>query len=968
MVGAENVLDLERTLHERFGLEQFRPGQREVIENVLSGRDVLCVMPTGGGKSLCYQLPALLLRGPTLVVSPLIALMKDQVDALTQRGLRATLINSTLDPNEQFARILEIEAGRYDLVYVAPERFRSQRFLDVMARIKPALLAVDEAHCISEWGHDFRPDYAKIGKIRRRLGFPPCIALTATATDLVRRDIAEQLDLQDPAQFVTGFDRPNLSYSVIEARRDAEKLAELADILDQTPGPAIIYASSRNRCEMIGTHLERELKRSAVVYHAGLSREERTSAQERFMRGEVQTVVATNAFGMGVDKADIRSVIHFNLPGTLEAYYQEAGRAGRDRQAAQCVLLFSYSDRYLQEMFIENEYPAYESVYEVYDFLRGRSDDPIEMTHAEISEALRIELNESSVGTCLKILESAGGIERFLPRENMAIIRINVEGDESSLEPRLGSQARVQRTVLIGLEAIVNRRFGEAVYFHPQDLATSLGLERSAFDRAVRALASSLPVDYVPPFRGNAIRVVDRERRPRDLEIDFAALEKRKRREYDKLDRMIAYCQTKQCRRSFLLGYFGDTNADRAHCHRCDNCGFGSDARPRATESTITSKAGREVIIKALSGVARAKGRFGKNVIAQMLTGSASEKMERWGLKRLSTYGLLADFRQAEVVQILDALGSAGFVETLDVDRFRPVANLTAQGWEVVRGLVDHPLVLELPQELLSKISKDAVAVPAPRPAAEPHSTSLEAVDHSTAVSFAAEADPTSESEGGTLESDPLWNQLKSLRSQWAKEAKQPPYCIFTNETLGLLVRTRPRTPHELAAIKGMGSSRLERHGRALLAAIAQSPRTADLPQPFAPDTESLIASVESKSTTKLTMAPVDLELEVTRPPEASRAPTAYVATEEWTCRLLERGFTPQEAAAIRGLDFQAIVRHVRLAVRQGRQLAPETFLPAELVQTWDTWRHDQGNEPPPPSSKAELELWELFLVCRSEG
>src|SRR3954464_8449843 len=266
---ADSAINLERTLRERFGLEQFRPGQRAVIESVVQGRDVLCVMPTGGGKSLCYQLPALLLPGLTLVVSPLIALMKDQVDVLTQRGIRATLLNSTLDPAEQRARILEIETGQYDLVYVAPERFRSGRFVEAMARVRPHLLAVDEAHCISEWGHDFRPDYARIGLARRQLGTPACIALTATATDLVRRDIADQLDLNDPAQFVTGFDRPNLRYGLVEARRDADKPAPLAEVLARSPGPAIVYASSRARCEMIGQHLEHGLCREAVVYHAG---------------------------------------------------------------------------------------------------------------------------------------------------------------------------------------------------------------------------------------------------------------------------------------------------------------------------------------------------------------------------------------------------------------------------------------------------------------------------------------------------------------------------------------------------------------------------------------------------------------------------------------------------------------------------------------------------------------------------
>ncbi len=981
-------VDLDLALRERFGLERFRPGQREVIERVLSGRDALCVMPTGGGKSLCYQLPAVLAGGVTLVVSPLIALMKDQVDALNQRGVPATLLNSTLDQAEQFQRMAEIEAGLHSLVYVAPERFRSGRFLALMARIRPVLLAVDEAHCISQWGHDFRPDYARLGEARRRIGSPPCVALTATATDNVRRDIAEQLELRDPGLFITGFDRPNLRYAVTKAGRDEAKLSALSRTLERNPGPAIIYASSRARCETIAEYVAKELRREVVVYHAGLDRDARHQAQEAFMSGEADVVVATNAFGMGVDKPDIRSVVHFNMPGTLEAYYQEAGRAGRDGGLSVCELLYSVGDRRLQELFIDNEYPPVAAVHEVYEFLRRRDDDPIEMTHADIREESRVDLNESAIGAALKILSDAGAIEKFSPRENMAIVRFNVEADEleKGLVDRISAQAPVRRAVLMGLEAMARGRAGEPCYFRPDELATSLGLDRPALNRAIKAITAELPIDYVPPFRGTAIRVFDRSKRARELQIDFSTLEKRKRREYQKLDRMTQYASSPICRRSLILSYFGEKANLSERCGGCDNCGGDFGASPsRADQTTIDAPEAREVIQKVLSGVARTKGRFGKSVVAQMLAGSDSERMTRGGLNRLSTYGVLrhGGLTHKEIADLIDALTAAGLVESRSVGDFRPVVELSEAGWTWLRDRQAPPLSLTLAPELARKLQGGN--------------------------GRAASGSATTESEGGDGESadlsgDPLWERLKELRRQWASERSQPAYCVFTNQTMEDLVRVRPRSPADLGEIKGLGRARVERYGEAILEAIAQH-SAPSAPASPSPNGEVENRRAEGASPQSSADVPVHSEnrraegasplsspdapapgqgahaprspLETTSEPAPATTPAptpspapagGHVATEEWTWRLLDRGFSIDEAAAIRGLDPAVIVRHLTWMARRGHLLTVETFLPADVAAAWETWAaaHPNGARPTEPAEA--LYLWPLFHACRVSG
>jgi ATP-dependent DNA helicase RecQ len=347
---------LESVLQRHWGFSRFRPGQREVIEAVVAGRHVLGVMPTGAGKSLCYQLPALMLPGVTLVVSPLIALMKDQVDQLRARGIAAGCLNSTVPLDEQVRLLEDARTGHLKLLYVAPERFRYEGAMARLKRLPISLFAIDEAHCISHWGHDFRPDYQGLGPAYRDLGAPRLAAYTATATSEVRRDIVSSLGMTDPLVTVAGFARDNLHLSVVSIARMKDKPRLAARALEAglaDGGVGIVYCATRKHCEEAVDAL-RKTRLEVLLYHGGLDDEARRAAQDAFQQGDGVVMVATNAFGMGVDKPNVRVVVHWDFPGSVDAYYQEVGRAGRDGQRAYGVMLFTYADSRIHEFFIDN--------------------------------------------------------------------------------------------------------------------------------------------------------------------------------------------------------------------------------------------------------------------------------------------------------------------------------------------------------------------------------------------------------------------------------------------------------------------------------------------------------------------------------------------------------------------------------------------------------------------------------------
>ncbi|MFQ5569981.1 MAG: ATP-dependent DNA helicase RecQ [Rhodothermales bacterium] len=549
---------------------EFRPGQQEAVEAVLAGRDVLAIMPTGGGKSVCYQVPSMLREGLTLVISPLIALMQDQVTQLNARGIPAAFINSTLSARDIDQRWTDAEFGRYRLLYLAPERLQSEVFLARAGRLEVSLLAVDEAHCISEWGHHFRPSYLQIAQVRRMLGNLPTLAVTATATPEVRLDIVEHLALHDPAIIVKGFDRPNLVWSIFRTENKQERVQS---VLHSVNGSGILYAATRRNVETWAEKLTRQGE-TVAIYHGGLSTVAREKAQQDWLEGRVRLVVATNAFGMGIDKPDVRFVLHLDIPASLEAYYQEAGRAGRDGERAFAVLLYAPRDEATQRALIEEGHPDAKSVAQVYDAACNLAQISVgAMPEAPVTLDLDTMVKVTGfspirVTTAIELLTRQGTWQALPTRRHHGLIRFLLPGEAIRRYADSLQNKALARFVRVLLRTVHADAFSNWWDIDLRLLERRTRLSRPRLLRGLAFLEGHRLIGWRAPDK--ALRVQFNEARAQRLPVDDLAVRRARRRAESRWADMLRYAGTVTCRRHFLLAYFGEKSPSR--CGNCDIC------------------------------------------------------------------------------------------------------------------------------------------------------------------------------------------------------------------------------------------------------------------------------------------------------------------------------------------------------------------------------------------------------------
>ncbi|MFI5271562.1 MAG: RecQ family ATP-dependent DNA helicase [Ktedonobacterales bacterium] len=673
---------LVEALREAFGYEGFLPGQATIVRATMAGEDVLALMPTGAGKSLCYQLPAMLLTGTTVLISPLIALMKDQIDGLPEElRARTTVINSLVERDEIERRLAGIAAGRYALVYAAPERLRQQSFLYALRRGGVARFVVDEAHCVSLWGHDFRPDYLFIAKALRQLergrARVPVLALTATATPTVRRGIAEALGRE--LRIVNrGVFRPNLRYEVVAAANNEARKRELARILAETPGSAIVYVRSRDGCEEVAEFLRRRCRIAALHYHAGMERAEREAAQDAFIAGRARVVVATVAFGMGIDKPDVRCIVHYQLPGSLEAYVQESGRAGRDGKPSRCVLFASPADASALRRHVTQDEISIETLRAVYAAARAlvRASAPdggaqlgrvaageLERDIAQAFQASGRQVDETASRVALSLLERAGFILRHADVPRAPVVRLVRTPTPARGDSGDSGDADETRAFPVFAEAAALRP-GQPQALNLVALAARLALDPAELEERLLAWRDAGLIEYREGGRDLLLEISPPP--PDGRETLPALLDQMAERHDRQVADLLAYTGAMGCRQRLIARHFGE-RLRTTSCGVCDRCAPPTNAS-RNAPTERAPRAPRPVRIRdeqALRGAIVACLRelpyaVGVSGLVKILRGSEDVGA---AARRSAQYGTLAGASAAQLNRTLLAMVDEGLLE-----------------------------------------------------------------------------------------------------------------------------------------------------------------------------------------------------------------------------------------------------------------------------------------------------------------
>ena len=641
--------DLQATLLQHFGFDVFRPGQEQVIASLLEGRSALAIFPTGGGKSLCYQLPALLLEGVTLVISPLIALMKDQVEALRARGIAAARLDSSLTANEVTEVFDAMRNGTLKLLYIAPERLMNESFMERLTRLKIGLLAIDEAHCISEWGHNFRPEYLRLAAVARRLNLQPVLALTATATPSVAADIRRAFGIEDRDLVQTPFHRPNLNLYItpVQASKRLELLTK--KLLKFKRVPAIVYVTLQETAEHVSTHLGKAgLKASA--YHAGLNPEVRADVQERFMRGEIEVIVATIAFGMGIDKADIRAVYHYNLPKSLENYQQEIGRAGRDGKTSHCEMLACADDLIVLQNFIFGDTPTPQALRQLLDHLL-RQGQEFDLSHYDISRT--VDIRPLVLETVMTYLELDGVLSP------LGAFYTGYQFQFLHTEARVLAGHKPERQAFLKkLFDACKRGYKWQKLENVDEAAAKIGEPRERIIKALTFLEEAGDIELKPSGIRHRYRLCDdaSQRDPTTLSARMVKMfAEREQKDAQRLQLVVDLAAESGCLTRHMLRYFGeDLEADCGHCGSCAE---------QKTEPRELPQSARRVIsiehveaIQALRAENYAALRAPRQ-IARFLCGISSPATSRDRLTRHDAFGLLQSHPFADVLAQCESLG-----------------------------------------------------------------------------------------------------------------------------------------------------------------------------------------------------------------------------------------------------------------------------------------------------------------------